>query len=244
MGPNPALGTNTGQTYIGQEGTGTAAILGPSRAADTYVTMRREQLATERTQQAAAQKAALDARKTATEKLMKKPDYYVKYDEEIISRVDVARGKGAELIAEGLDPFAPSKDQRVIDFQKQWDELESAAKTSLIVQKYDEEIQKTTSTKGAADDFDIESFVGERDAFFNRPLNDIAKNIDDFPVLKDRYGVVKAATQLKTYVTTLTGLFPVKVHDGVWGVSSAPIMSSVRLNLDSVLKTFVGASGR
>lgn len=205
MGPNPVVGTNTGQTYIGQEGDGIAPIFGPSRAADTYVTMRREQLAFERQTQAQQAAQAQAERKKAQEKLMTTPEHYVKYDTEVMGAIEDSRMKYAELSAAGVnDPFAPSKDPEVIAFRKQWDDAQAMAQTSLLIKEMEEENRKLLTAKGAEDELDVEGYTAELGEWSKMSLLDMRKNINNFPSPKDRYGIVKATNQLSTYVKTIT----------------------------------------
>lgn len=197
--PNPVVGTNVGQAYNSQEGFGRAAIYGPSRAADTYVTMRREQLAFERQQQAASAKAAAEARSKAMEKLMTQPKYYEKMADEVLSMGDDLQERGASLMIDKgvVDVFAASKDPEVRKFQSDWNNYQLAAQTSLSVKERDGKMAEMLSAKGAAEELDIETYVAENEAFFEKnSLLDIAKKVDQMPVPQSRYGAIQTIKEL------------------------------------------------
>lgn len=158
-----AVGTNIGNTYRGQQGTGFATVIGYDPSADLAIA-EMEQDAMERDANAEAAKMKRLSESHA-KMLEDKPDYWRLHDKEIMGLQEDMLDIGGSLIASGEDPYTSMSDD-AITFRKFQDRIATYAKASLELRAEWEDTQKMY--KDAVRSGDIENW-DEIVQFYDNP---------------------------------------------------------------------------
>lgn len=165
------VGTNTGIVHRQREGTGLAHILtGGSEALDTYGRIWNVSQA-----ERARRDAAAEAKRAAALKGLRDfaPEYAYQHKLELQPLIEQHIQKGAELMANGVDPFVGTDEQSVM-FQKEHQRIQALAQSSMQFQKEDaalmNDLEKIDPSSVTADSF------AQALAWRNQPLSALLEN--------------------------------------------------------------------
>lgn len=169
--PDQSVGTNIGNVYRGQQGTGFATTVDYNPSADISIAnLKQEQENAKKAAEAARQKQLMDAHKKMLEK---NPDYWYRHDQEISNLLNGWTDMGASVIASGEDPYTGSSEKSIL-FKKLGQKVESYANASRQLRSDWEKVQQAyvTPEKRA----DVENW-DEIVAFYDNPsIVDIVEN--------------------------------------------------------------------
>lgn len=136
--PNPAVGTNIGNIYRGQQGNGSATTVGYNPSADIAIAnLKQEQENAKKSAEAAKQKQVMDAYKKMGEKV---PDNWYVHDKQINQLMEGWRDLGASDIADGNDPFT-SQSEKGVMFRKLQTRMDTYVDYSKQFRKEREDVQ-------------------------------------------------------------------------------------------------------